>query len=393
MRRRLTTRVLLGLGPILFLIHGGTAFLSKNHHTRAFTRVNVPTVSRVGKPKRQHSLAFLYSQSSPNGDGNNSPSGIVLNKQLVRQTILNQILIGFTIWTGGAGAQALEKLAQFNTGAVVLGAVGVLPLIYLSRQVETSESTAVADLNLSTNLLLLRLFGDRPQPILAATVSIIMAGLTGLVEETTFRGQLLPKMAQSFNSLPAAFGLSTLLFAVLHINPIATFRGGLNGLRDATVLVAYQVATGAWFATLGLLSQNLAVPIIAHALFDFYVFFATHLVVTKQMEYARAQVQKGPGSAAENKWRQERGADFVLGARETFYLADTNRDGVLSRAELRIALYSYGITLSRDESETITATADIDDSGTIDFGEFLDFVGPTGSPAKAIKQSLLGVNG
>ena len=81
---------------------------------------------------------------------------------------------------------------------------------------------------------------------------------------------------------------------------------------------------------------------------------------------------------------------FVKQAAETFYLADTNQDGVLSREELRIAVASYGINLSQQQSAAVTAAADTDMSGAIDFGEFLDFVGPTGSPGKAIKNSLLG---
>jgi len=47
--------------------------------------------------------------------------------------------------------------------------------------------------------------------------------------------------------------------------------------------------------------------------------------------------------------------------------------------------------LSKDESEIVTSAADVDKSGAIDFGEFLNFVGPSGNPSRAIKGSLLGV--
>ena len=333
----------------------------------------------------------LYARSSRDTkqETEQPKAGPVLNLSLFRQTLFSQIFIGWTIWTGGVGAQVLQQRAHFDTAALALAAVCVLPLIYFSRVVETSESPVVADLNLSTNMLVLRLFGDMPQPILAFAVSALLSGITGLVEETTFRGVLLPELAQS-NGLPAALALSTLIFAALHVNPIGLFRGGQQGLKDTATLIAYQLVTGSWFAIVYLATNNLAVPVLTHGFFDFYVFFATHLMVTGQMKYARerALMPVATGSV-EAKWRQARGDDFLLMARETYYLADTNKDGVLSREELRIALYSYGIQLSAGESEVVTQAADRDASGTIDFGEFLDFVGPTGSPGKAIKSSLL----
>jgi Ca2+-binding EF-hand superfamily protein len=68
----------------------------------------------------------------------------------------------------------------------------------------------------------------------------------------------------------------------------------------------------------------------------------------------------------------------------------TNRDGELSRKELRIALYSYGIDLSKIESEEIKNAADTDGSGLIAFDEYLEFIGPTGSRFKAVRNTLLG---
>jgi Ca2+-binding EF-hand superfamily protein len=69
---------------------------------------------------------------------------------------------------------------------------------------------------------------------------------------------------------------------------------------------------------------------------------------------------------------------------------DTNRDGVISRKELRVALNSYGMNRSKMESEAITRDANLDMSGEIDLEEFLEYIGPSGSPEKAAKNSLLG---
>ena len=65
--------------------------------------------------------------------------------------------------------------------------------------------------------------------------------------------------------------------------------------------------------------------------------------------------------------------------------------GVVSRKELRIALYSYGVRLSGGESAAVLRAADADESGGVDFSEFLEFVGPSGDAAAAIKRALLGV--
>lgn len=349
--------------------------------------IDVEKAQRTRKPVRTSTSSSLFASSK--GRNENKP---VVNLGLVRQTVLNQALLGLTIWNGGIGASVLARDAEFGLPALLLGVVGVVPLIVLSRFIETSESRAFADLNLSTNLLMLRYFGDKPQPFVAFVVSAAIAGLTGLVEETNFRGALIPQLVEKTGgNLPLAVALSTLLFAVLHVNPLG-FLNGKEAAQDAACLVCYQILTGSIFAALYVFTGNLAVPIVAHALFDFYVFFFTHLTVTTQMQYAANEAAMPAASQGiEAKWKAERGEKFLTGCKETFYLADTNRDGVLSREELRIALYSYGIRLSKDESEIVTSAADTDRSGAIDFGEFLDYVGPSGSPSRAIKGSLLGV--
>jgi membrane protease YdiL (CAAX protease family) len=272
---------------------------------------------------------------------------------------------------------------------------GLIPLLLLSRQIEKSDSYIVSGLNLSTNMAVLRLFGAKPQPILAGIASIAMAGLTGVVEETTFRGQILPFFANRIGGGDEIVGLvlSSLLFAFLHTNPQAFLKGG-EAFLDNFVLFCLQFVNGSFFAFLYLSTGNLAVPIVAHALYDFYTFYKTHLVdVAGQMEYAsrEATMPNIKSKALERKWISERGEDFVKGVKQSFYLMDTNRDGVLSPRELRIALFSYGINLSQAQAQKVTKTADLDEDSSIDLDEFLAFVGPTkGSTAKAVRYTLFG---
>jgi len=363
--------------------------------------VGTTSIRTTGKAdsRRGHSSRLLATADGGGGEGTKGGKGAFVNVGLIGQLALNQAIVGSTIWTGGPGYEALTRYADFGSGSISAAALGAAALIAFSRFVETSESPLVTGLNLSTEMSVLRLFGPKRQPVVALAVSAFLAGITGVVEEVTFRGLALPRFADwSSNnlgpgdaSLLVGAALSTLLFAVLHTNPLSFFKGG-DATKDNLVLLAFQLVTGSIFAALFLGSgQNLAVPIGAHALYDFYTFYSTHLDVTGQMEYAAtAAAQPGARSAVEGKWRSARGEKFLEEARQTFYLMDSNKDGVLSRRELRIALSSYGMDLSKEGSARVARSADYDKDGVISFGEFLDFVGPTGSTGKAVKTSLLG---
>mmetsp|Transcript_16760 Transcript_16760/g.34537 ORF Transcript_16760/g.34537 Transcript_16760/m.34537 type:complete len:413 (-) Transcript_16760:2450-3688(-) len=345
-------------------------------------------LTRVGTT-RPNTLLFMS-----NGSDESPNSSPAINIPLITRNLANQALLGSTIWTGGNGLTILTEETRFGTGALVLGVLGVIPLVALSRAIETSESPLVSGLNLSTNMAVLRLFGPTSQPILAFFASLLMAASTGLVEETLFRGQSLPFFAVTYGNGDVWVGvfLSTLLFAVLHTNPLAFFKGK-EAFVDNSALLLLQMINGGIFALLYLFTGNLVVPIISHTLYDLYIFYKTHLVdVAGQMEYAKEEALMPICSSnrIEEKYVTKYGEEWLKEMKESFYLMDTNRDGELSRKELRIALYSYGINLSKLESEEIKEAADIDGSGYIDFDEYLEFVGPNGSSTKAVRNTLLG---
>jgi membrane protease YdiL (CAAX protease family) len=332
----------------------------------------------------------LQMQSS----GDISPEGqnAGINWKLVLQSAANQALIGSNIWTGGGGYEILTQKAQFGIFGVLLGVAGCVPLLALSRRIETSESYLVSGLNLSTNIAVLRLFGDTPKPISALLVSAFLSVLTGVVEETTFRGQLIPVFSNNFGSGDIMVGafLSTVLFAILHTNPLSFFTGDADSKLDNFVLLALQLVNGSAFCFMYLATGNLAVPIIAHALYDFYTFYKTHMVdVAGQMAYAAEQsLMPKMSRAVEQKWTRVRGPEFCRGVQESFYLMDTNRDGMLSRKEFRVALFSYGINLSPGQSAKVLRRADLNQSGGIDLDEFIEFVGPTGSTGKSVRHAV-----
>jgi len=267
-------------------------------------------------------------------------------------------------------------------------------------------------------MAILRFFGSKPQPILALFLSLTISTLTGIVEETTFRGQLFPSLTNNpiwgDGNVLIGMALSSFVLAFLHTNPKAFLPNLLNGgdkeaFLDNLVLLIFQFINGTIFATLYVLSgYNLVVPIISHSLYDTYTLYKTHMVdVAGQMEYAQQQtVRRRRGNSTlmtnkdnniisspiEQKWMETKGQRFVEEVTRAFYLMDTNRDGVVSVKEMKIALYSYGIRLSSTQWNQIQTTIDIDQSNDIDLEEFLEFIGPTTGKdmTQAVRYTLFG---
>lgn len=338
-------------------------------------------------------LSLRMAEAGGCDDGNADGRGSI-NVPLILQSLANQALIGSTIWTGGSGYRTLLDHAHFDATSAILGVLGAVPLVAVSRKIETSENPLVSGLNLSTNAAVLNYFGPTLRPVGAAGASLLMACFTGLVEETVFRGQSMPALANQFGGgdLLVGAALSTLLFAALHTNPLGFFKSREAFVDNATLL-ALQLFNGGALAALYLASGNLAVAIVTHSIYDFYTFYKTHVVdVAGQMEYARAEALMPTCSTSrvERRWMEERGEEWLTAAKQSFFLMDTNRDGMLSRKELRISLYGYGVYLTKEQSARVKLAADADDSGAISFDEYLEFIGPTGSSYKAVRYTLLG---
>lgn len=146
-----------------------------------------PSIAPVQRGGKMRSNTLLSMATGSGGE--NVESSSTINIPLISQNLANQALIGFQIWTGGSGLAILTEQSHFGIGALALGIFGLVPMLALSRAIETSESPFVSGLNLSTNMAVLRLFGPTSQPIPAFFLSFLMAAVTGIVEETIFRGQ------------------------------------------------------------------------------------------------------------------------------------------------------------------------------------------------------------
>lgn len=300
-----------------------------------------------------------------------------VDPKLSGQLVFNQLAVGYSIWTGGIGAQILTQQVHLDRPNVwLVGVLGSIPIIALGRAIEKSDASLFVDLNLSTNQLVRRLFGDTVQPVVALVVSLALCGLTGVVEEVIFRGGILPSLAQYAVDQQIAGSLaegirfgavaSTVLFAVGHLN----FFGGLRNLvsSESVVLLTLQLLVGGTFAALYVLTGSLGVAIVAHFLYDLYTLYGTHLAVTDQIAYSEQPLPPLPEqSLTSMKWRMSKGKGFVDESRKAFLLMDTNRDEQISASELRMGISAMGLQLAEPKLRAAFANADADGSGEIDF--------------------------
>ena len=148
------------------------------------------------------------------------PTGPFLNKNMLRSIVINQLVVGYSIWILNGDGRQLLAATQFDPVSLGIGVVGGAAVVAVGRYIEKSPNPLFAELNLSTNMLVLRLFGPRPQPIVAGVVSLAIATLVALTEETVFRGVVTSRLAENLGALPGA-GCAILLFALGHINPLA----------------------------------------------------------------------------------------------------------------------------------------------------------------------------
>lgn len=165
-----------------------------------------------------------------------------------------------------------------------------------------SHQRAFADVNFSTIVMSMTLFGRRTEPPAdlvpeqlqgiqfpttktrdAAFQSLYLSLVTGLCEETVFRRQVAAMLTQiTGGNVISALFQQAILFGLGHINP------GSPPAENA-IVVGLQIINGLGFGLIYILSGGDLVPcIIAHTLYDFVTFFKTWLDANGQIEYAEA---------------------------------------------------------------------------------------------------------
>lgn len=261
----------------------------------------------------------------------------------------------FVHWTGGPPSDM-----DFLTSVAVGAFGGAAPMLAFSNLVEKSDNPKFANINFSTIIMSLTLFGRRkapPQDLLppelrgkpiattkaqdAALQSLILSGTTGFCEETVFR-QLVPGLIAYYTGNNFLYPLvgQALLFGLGHVQP------GKTGLEENAIVFSVQVLNGLVHGALFVATGGNIIPcIVAHALYDFVVFFKTWMDANDQIEYAEKMYEQPFPPDIQRQIRQvlaSGGAnptpEQLKAVKRTFYIFDGDKNKTLSLSEVRRGL-------------------------------------------------------
>lgn len=162
----------------------------------------------------------------------------------------------------GLGAEFQMK------GAILDGVKFTLPLFGIAGLLRLVEpySNALQNVTKATQRSVLSVLGSTRRPFFALFVSCILGAIAGIGEEWLFRGVFQELLAQKFQSPSISLALSGLVFGLLHaVTPVYAILAG---------------AASVFFGYLYIISHNLAVPMITHAVYDVFALMWAHISVT-----------------------------------------------------------------------------------------------------------------
>jgi len=314
-----------------------------------------------------------------------------MNTALIRALLLNQ---GFILSVAVCGfAAALVSTSGFDAlnnldavvswsglenqmnGAVIdfgswnslaWGGIGAVPLLALSNRIENSDRREFANINFSTIVMAMTLFGRRRQkqpvdetmamiptttPLDVGIQSAIISTVTGICEETVFRS-LVPSilMIKTGGNLAVTVFGQAFLFALGHLQV-----GGASSttLAENGIVAGLQLANGLGFGLLYLASGgDLYTCIVAHAIYDFVTFFKTWMDANSQLDYAERMSQQPLDPEVERQVRgllrsspqlsqrrvgpdKKTSTTMFDAIKRLFYLFDFDKNQTLSLSEVR----------------------------------------------------------
>ena len=185
----------------------------------------------------------------------------------------------------GVANNGLGDRFALDLESIKFGILATLPLFVLAFILDYVEKDvpALQDVTKATQRSVLALLGGARIPVVAIGVSMALGAAAGLGEEMLFRGVLQGELGERFGDI-AALTSSALIFGALHaVTPLYALLASLASF---------------YFGELYLQSQNLAVPIVCHGLYDVGALFAAHLQVTALSPKEREDLENWipPGS-------------------------------------------------------------------------------------------------
>jgi len=160
--------------------------------------------------------------------------------------------------------------SQFQIGSVAIvdGLRWTLPLFGVAGLLRIVEpySNALKDVTKATQRSVLSVLGSSRRPFFALLVSCILGAVAGIGEEWLFRGVFQQLLTDKFGSSSISLAVSGLVFGLLHaVTPVYALLAG---------------AASVFFGYLYIISHNLAVPMITHAVYDVFALMWAHWSVT-----------------------------------------------------------------------------------------------------------------
>lgn len=281
---------------------------------------------------------------------------------------------------------------------LAIGVLGALPIIAFGNLIENSDNRAFANINFSTITMVLTLFGRRkvpppdfiPKRLQGTTMSttsttdamlqsVILASVTGICEEIIFRMEIPALLSHYFGGYPILPLIGqAFLFGFGHSQPS-------TGLAENIIVISLQITNGLLFGLLYLLSGYDLVPcIVAHAVYDFSVFFKTWIDANDQLEYAEVMYAKALPSKLQldvDNVLQSSGANIdprtLNVIKRLFYTFDFDKNKSLSRSEVRkglsyLALEKAGTPPPQDQVDILFNTyASEAEKSRLSFADFL----------------------
>lgn len=166
---------------------------------------------------------------------------------------------------------------DLNLGSVQYGLLATLPLFGLAFVLDFVEKSvpALQDVTKATQRSVLTLMGGKRKPLIALGISIALGAAAGWGEEMLFRGVLQSELTTRFGDV-IALTSSAVVFGALHaVTPLYAALATLASL---------------YFGELYIMSENLAVPIVCHGIYDVGALLWAHYVVTEMSDDERMDI-------------------------------------------------------------------------------------------------------
>ena len=243
-----------------------------DHHQLEFRCPRSNAITPVHYSKRK-SLALASSPSDDIQDTETSKSSTFQQDVYNVATLIGaqSLLIPIAVFIAqfvnlpniGLGSQF-----QLGSSAFVDGLRWTLPLFGVAGLLRIVEpySKALKDVTKATQRSVLSVLGSTRRPFFALLVSCILGAVAGIGEEWLFRGVFQQCLIDKFGSSSISLAVSGLVFGLLHaVTPVYALLAG---------------AASVFFGYLYILTNNLAVPMITHAVYDVFALMWAHWTVT-----------------------------------------------------------------------------------------------------------------